>query len=86
MKKLTLTLAGLLVLGATSLVADGSRVNVNKNTNLNLVNKSTLQNSTVGMKIDAKGSIINANKNVNLNVVNKSRLKNSTVGMNIKAE
>ena len=54
MKKLTLTLAGLLVLGATSLVADGSRVNVNKNTNLNVVSKSAVKDSTIGMSIKAE--------------------------------
>ena len=85
MKRLTLTLAGLLVLGATSLVADGSKVSANKNVNLNIVNKSKVTNSTIGMKIDAKGSKVNANKNVNLNIINKSTIKDSVVGMNIKA-
>ncbi|HIM94628.1 MAG TPA: hypothetical protein EYM49_06315, partial [Campylobacterales bacterium] len=86
MKKLTLTLAGLLVLGATSLVADGSKVNVKKNVNLNIVNNSKIKSSTVGMKIDAKGSKVNANENINLNLVNKSTLQNSTVGMKIDAK
>jgi len=86
MKKLTLTLAGLLVLGATSLVADGSTVNANKNVNLNIINKSKVLNSTVGMKIDAKGSKVNANENINLNLINKSKIKDSTIGMDIKAE
>ncbi len=86
MKKLTLTLAGILVLGATSLVADGSTVNANKNVNLNIINKSKVVKSTIGMKIDAKGSKVNANKNVNLNIINKSTVKNSTVGMDIKAQ
>jgi len=86
MKTLTLTLAGILVLGATSLLADGSKVNVNKNKNLNIVNKSRVVNSTIGMKIDAKDSKVNANKNKNLNIVNKSRVINSTVGIDIKAQ
>ncbi len=86
MKTLTLTLAGFLVLGATSLLADGSKVNVNKNKNLNIVNKSKVINSTIGMKIDAKGSRVNANKNKNLNIVNKSKVINSTVGIDIKAQ
>ena len=85
MKKLTLTLAGILVLGATSLVADGSKVNVNKNVNLNIVNKSKVTGSTIGMKVDAKGSKVNLSRNVNLNIVNKSTVKDSTVGVNIKA-
>jgi len=86
MKTLTLTLAGILVLGATSLLADGSKVNVNKNKNLNIVNKSRVVNSTIGMKIDAKDSKVNANKNKQLNIVNKSRVINSTVGIAIKAQ
>jgi len=86
MKTLILTLAGILVLGATSLLADGSKVNVNKNKNLNIVNKSRVVNSTIGMKIDAKDSKVNANKNKNLNIVNKSRVINSTVGIAIKAQ
>jgi len=86
MKKVTLTLAGLLVLGATSLYADGSKVNANKNVNLNIVNKSVVKGSTIGMKIRAKGSRVSANKNVNLNIVNKSVVKDSTVGMDIGAK
>ena len=86
MRKLTLTLAGLLVLGATALVADGSTVQANKNVNLNIVNKSKVENSTIGMKIDAKSSKVQVNKNVNLNIVNKSKVKDSTIGMDIKAQ
>jgi hypothetical protein len=86
MKKLTLTLTGLLVLGTASLMADGSTVNANKNVNLNIISKSKISKSTIGMKIDAKGSKVNANKNVNLNIINKSTVKDSTVGMDIKAK
>jgi hypothetical protein len=86
MKKLTLALAGLMVLGANVAMADGSKVEANKNTNLNIVNKSEVEGSTVGMEIKAKGSKVKANDNVNLNIVNKSKVKNSTVGMKIDAE
>ena len=86
MTKLTLALAGIMVLGATSLVADGSKVNVSVNKNLNIVNKSRLNKSTVGMKVDAKGSKVNVRVNKNLNIVNKSRLNKSTVGIDIKAK
>ena len=85
MKKLTLSLAGILLLGATSLLADGSTINANKNVNLNIISKSKIINSTIGMKIDAKGSKVNASKNVNLNIINKSTIKDSVIGMNIKA-
>ncbi len=86
MKKLTLTLAGLMVIGATAAMADGSKVQVNKNVNLNIVNKSEVEGSTIGMAIKAKDSKVQANKNVNLNIVNKSEVKDSTVGMKIDAE
>ena len=86
MKKLTLTLAGLMVLGSTIAMADGSKVEANKNVNLNIVNKSTVTGSTIGMSIKAKGSKVEANKNINLNIVNKSKVKDSTVGMKIDAE
>ena len=54
MKTLKLALVGILAFGATSLLADGSKVNVNKNKNLNIVNKSRVYNSTVGMDIKAQ--------------------------------
>lgn len=86
MKKLALTVAGLLVLGATAAVADGSKVSASKNTNLNIVNKSKVEGSTVGMKIKAEGSKVKADKNTNLNIVNKSKVKDSTIGMEVDAK
>jgi len=86
MKTLKLALVGILAFGATSLLADGSQVSVNKNKNLNIVNKSKVVNSTIGMKIDAKDSRVKANKNKNLNIVNKSKVYNSTVGIAVKAQ
>ncbi len=86
MKKLTLTLAGMMLLGSTLAMADGSKVQANKNVNLNIVNKSQVEGSTIGMSIKAKDSKVQANKNVNLNIVNKSEVKDSTVGMKIEAE
>ena len=86
MKKLALALTGLLVLGMTSAMADGSRVQVNKNVNLNMVNKSVVKDSTIGMKIKADRSRVQTNKNVNLNLVNKSVVKDSSVGLDIEAK
>jgi hypothetical protein len=34
--------------------AKGSKVNANKNVNLNIINKSTIKDSTVGMDIKAQ--------------------------------
>ncbi len=86
MRKTALTLAGLLILGATAAMADGSKVSASENVNLNIVNKSKVEGSTVGMKIKAEGSKVEADKNVNLNIVNKSVVKDSTVGMDIEAK
>jgi len=86
MKKLTLALAGMMVLGTTVAMADGSNVQVNKNVNLNIVNQSDVEGSTIGMSVKAKGSNVQANENVNLNIVNKSDIKDSTVGIKIEAE
>jgi len=85
MKKLSLTLAGMMLLGASLAMADGSNVQVNKNINLNIANDSDIQDSTVGMSIKAQGSDVQVKKNVNLNIVNKSNLQDSTVGMKIEA-
>jgi len=63
-----------------------SQVHVNKNVNLNLVNKSKIKSSSVGMKIRAKGSKIEANKNINLDLVNKSDVENSNIGLAIDAK
>jgi hypothetical protein len=64
----------------------GSVVKVNDNINVNLVNKSTLQHSTVGMKVRASGSEVTANKNSNINVSNKSQIERSVIGVTVKAE
>ena len=64
----------------------GSVVKVNVNINVNLVNKCTLQHSTVGMKVRASGSEVTANKNSNINVSNKSQIERSVIGVTVKAE
>jgi len=63
-----------------------SQIQANKNINLNLVNKSTIKSSSVGMKIRAKGSKVQSNKNINLDLVNKSDIENSNVGLAIDAK
>jgi len=62
-----------------------SHIQANKNINLNLVNKSKIESSSIGMKIRAKGSKIQSNKNINLDLVNKSDIENSNVGLSIDA-
>jgi len=85
MKKLALALAGVLVLGATSLVAD-SEVNANDNLNVNVVADSEVKDSTIGTDIVAEDSTVNANDNLNVNVVVDSEVKDSTVGTKIRAK
>jgi len=63
-----------------------SSIKANENVNLNLVNKSEVTGSVVGMKVRAVGSEVEANKNTNLNLVNKSEITDSTVGMSVEAE
>jgi membrane protease subunit (stomatin/prohibitin family) len=86
MKKTILTLAGILALGTTTLVADGSSVTVNENIMLNVINDSKIENSTVGINIQAKGSTVEVNENIMLNVINSSEIKDSTIGIAIVAE
>jgi len=63
-----------------------SQIQANKNINLNLINKSKIKGSSVGMKIRAKGSKVQSNKNINLDLVNKSDIENSNVGLAIDAK
>jgi nitrous oxidase accessory protein NosD len=86
MKKTILTLAGFLALGTTSLVADGSSVEVNENIMLNVINDSKIENSTVGISIEAKGSEVSINENIMLNVLNGAEVKESTIGIKVSAE
>ena len=64
-----------------------SKVEVNKNINLNLVHGGSVKDSSVGMVVKGRGSEIQANRNTNLNLLNNSNVKNgSTVGMKIDAK
>ena len=63
-----------------------SQIQANKNINLNLVNKSKIKSSSVGMKIRAKGSKVQSNKNINLDLVNKSDVENSNIGLAIESK
>jgi len=64
-----------------------SKVQANENVNLNLVNKSEIKGSLVGMRVKASGgSEVKANRNTNLNLVNKSEVEDSTIGMSVEAE
>jgi hypothetical protein len=85
MKKLALVLAGVLVLGATSMVAD-SEVNTNDNLNVNVVADSEVKDSTIGTDIVAEDSTVNANDNLNVNIVAGGKVEDSIVGAKIKAK
>lgn len=86
MKKSISTLVGILILGTTALMADGSTVEVNENIMLNVINDSKIENSTVGIDLTAKGSEVSINENIMLNVLNKVEVKESTIGIEVKAE
>ena len=85
MKKLTLALASILVLGATSLVAD-SDVTVGDNIGVNVVNDATITDSSVGLAVEASDSTVDVSGNIEVNVVNESEVTNSSVGTTIKAD
>jgi len=85
MKKLTLALASILVLGATSLVAD-SDIEVSDNTGVNIINDATVEDSSVGLAVEASDSVVDVTGNVEVNIVNESEVKNSSIGTTIKAD
>ena len=89
MKRTILTLAGLMVLGTTGLMADGSTVNVNKTkVDSQVLNDSKiLKNSSVGIDVDAKQkSTVNINKTKVKANLYRAKVINSTVGIDVEAK
>ena len=89
MKKTILALAGILALGTTALVADGSQVTLEKNTILNGIYDSEITDSTVGVEIKAKDSTVTLIDNTvdnGLGVAGKVIVENSTLGVTIDAK
>ncbi|CAA6816766.1 MAG: Unknown protein [uncultured Sulfurovum sp.] len=84
MKTLALVVAGILTIGASTLIAD-SEVNANENLNVNVVEDSSVTDSVIGTSIDASDSTVNANNNLNVNVVQDSTIEDSIVGTSIEA-
>ena len=85
MKKLVLVIAGLLVLGATSLVAD-SEVEVAESLVVGLAVDSEIDNSTLGLAIDATDSEVSVEKSLIVGLAVDSEVTDSTLGVSIKAK
>jgi len=80
-----LTLLGILVWGETSLLAEESKVNVNKNKKNNIIHKSKIIGSSMGIK-DVRCKKQDDKCGRNLSLVLKSKVLNSNVPMDITAK
>ena len=83
MKRIIITLTGLMVLGTTGLLADGSTINLENTAVASEVTDSTLENSTVGIDISTNASTVNLSNTAVASVVRDSTLVNSNVGIKI---
>ena len=87
MTRTILTLAGLMVLGTTGVMADGSSINLSNTAVASEIKDSKLNNSTVGIDIKTNQSSVNlSNTAVASSVTDKSELTNSNVGIKIDDE
>jgi hypothetical protein len=82
MKNTILTLAGIIALGTTTLMADGSIVLVNDNVIAIAVANVELDDSTIGIDVQTNNSIVSASGNVMAIAVASSAITDeSTVGV-----
>ena len=85
MKKLALALASILVLGATSLIAD-SDVEVSDNIGVQVISESTIEDSSIGLAVEASDSTVVVSNNIDVAVITDSEVTNSSIGTSIKAD
>ena len=83
MKRAIITLTGLMVLGTTGLLADGSSINLENTAVASEVTDSSLANSTVGIDISTSTSTVNVSNTAVASTVHDSTLVNSNVGIKI---
>ena len=83
MKKTILTLAGIIALGTTTLMADGSNIQVNNNVMAMDLAEVTLHESTVGINVQTNESHVQASGNTMAVSMSDTVLEHSTVGINI---
>jgi len=83
MKNTILTLAGIIALGTTVLMADGSNIQVNNNVMAIALEDVTLDESTVGINVQTNDSEVQANGNTMAVSITDALLEHSTVGINI---
>ena len=83
MKNVIITLAGLMILGTSALVADGSTIDLTETAVASEVQDSTLVDSTVGIDIKTNDSTVSLTNTAVASTVHDSELANSTVGITI---
>ena len=83
MRRTIITLTGLMILGTTALLADGSTINLASTAVASEVTDSTLLNSTVGIDISTSASTVNLSNTAVASEVKDSILVNSNVGIKI---
>ena len=83
MKNTILTLAGIIALGTTALMADGSNIQVNNNVMAIEMQDVEVYESTVGINVQTNDSEVQANGNTMAVSISNTLLEHSTVGINI---
>ena len=83
MKKTILTLAGIIALGTTTLVADGSVIVVNDNVMAVAVADVDLHNATIGLDVQTNNSAVSASGNTMAISVASTTVEEATVGVAI---
>jgi len=82
MKNTILTLAGIIALGTTALIADGSIVVVNDNVMAVAIAGSEIEEATVGIDVQTNDSLVSASGNVMAIAIADSEVEHgATVGV-----
>ena len=83
MKNTILTLAGIIALGTTALMADGSNIQVVDTTVVAEVSDSEIYNSTIGLRVATEGSTVQVVGSTVVAEISDSYVEDSTIGINI---
>jgi len=81
MKKIILTITQFLIVGTSLTLASGGDVVVENIVNMTTISGSTIDKSSIGMKITASGGTIKVSENTNINNIRNSNIKNSSIGI-----
>ena len=83
MKNTILTLAGIIALGTTTLMADGSAIQVVDTTVVAVIAGSEIEDATVGLNVETEGSTVQVVGSTVVAVIADSEVEYSTVGINV---